>query len=96
MKYATVYISHRHVGRPIAEISRQFVDEASLGGARTYISDDNRYAVSPRAAVKEVLRHADALFMIYTDADADWGECMWEYGVCRGPGAVCTVRYCVP
>jgi hypothetical protein len=85
-----IFISHKHSDRAIANVVRSFITEQSTGRIRVFQSSDPS-APGPRIArhlnteLRKALWEASAVILIYTNAENDWGYCMWECGVATHP-----------
>jgi hypothetical protein len=85
-----LFISHRHVDRPIADILRKFVTDRS-GGRVAVFQSSSAEAENPRVGrelqkeLKERLWAAGVVVLVYTSQEEDWSYCMWECGVATHP-----------
>src|SRR3954453_8886931 len=92
VKQPLLFISHRHVDKPIADVLRQFVTERS-GGRISVFQSSSAQAEGARVGrevqreLKENLWQAGVIVLIYTSPDEDWSYCMWECGVATHPGS---------
>jgi TIR domain len=87
-----IFISHKHSDRAIANVIRSFITEQSSGNIRVFQSSDAA-ARGPRTGrhlvseLRDALWEANAVILIYTTPDKDWGFCMWECGVATHPNS---------
>jgi hypothetical protein len=93
-----LFISHKHVDRPIAETIADFLREKSGYSVDIHFSSSPQFQ-GPRIGrsltdeLRKALWKADALLLVYTTADQDWAYCMWECGVATDPGSTETNIY---
>ena len=90
MTKPTVFISHRHADKAIAEVVATFLDERSAGAATIHCSshtDFRRPTAGDSLAVslKRALGASDIVVLIFTSEAEDWSWCMWECGVATDP-----------
>ncbi len=88
---STIYISHRHADKAIADVLRNTIKGWCDGHVRVFQSSDVRKNVPKigqglTTTHKKVLSNTDALFLIYTVSDDEWLYCMWESGIATDPG----------
>lgn len=90
----TIFISHRHKDKPIADFLR-----AQLVGwldKNDRIFQSSAPGLGPEVGrelteeIKGVLSKTNLLFLIFTDSSADWGYCLWECGFADAPTTVAT------
>lgn len=90
MTKPTVFISHRHADKAIADVVATFLDERSAGVATIHCSSNSGFA-RPTAgdslggSLKRALGASDLVALIFTSAAEDWSWCMWECGVATDP-----------
>jgi hypothetical protein len=88
----TLFISHRHADRPIADVLRRFVTDRS-GGRISVFQSSSAEARSPRIGgelhkeLKEQLWAAEMVLLVFTSPEEDWSYCMWECGVATHPAS---------
>jgi len=85
------FISHKHADKELAEVFADFINKQSGGRVRLYLSSSWKYE-GPRfdnlnTALTNALWEAEALLLVYTQADQDWSYCMYEWGVTRQKGS---------
>jgi hypothetical protein len=86
----TIFISHKHVDRNIADEVREFVERRSNREVTVYQSSSGE-SEGPElgrpltAELKNALWKAGIVILIYTSEDQDWQWCMWECGVATNP-----------
>jgi hypothetical protein len=88
------FISHKHADKDLAKVFADFVSTQSGGRIRVYLSSSWEYE-GPRygnlnAELTKALWEAEALLLVYTQADQDWSYCMYEWGVTRQKGSPLT------
>jgi hypothetical protein len=90
MTKPTIFISHRHADKAIADVVAEFLDERSAGSATIYCSSHTDF-VHPTAgdslevSLKRALGASDVVVLIFTSEAEDWSWCMWECGVATYP-----------
>jgi hypothetical protein len=90
MTKPTVFISHRHADKAIAEVVATFLDERSAGAATIHCSSHTDFR-RPTAgdslglSLKRALGSSDVVVLIFTSEAEDWSWCMWECGVATDP-----------
>jgi hypothetical protein len=85
-----LFISHRHVDRPIADALRKFVTDRSGGRVAVFQSssaeaENARVGRELQKELKERLWAAGVVVLVYTSPEEDWSWCMWECGVATHP-----------
>ena len=90
MTKPTVFISHRHPDKAIADVVATFLDERSAGAATIHCSshtDFRRPTAGDSLAIslKRALGASDVVVLIFTSEAEDWSWCMWECGVATDP-----------
>ena len=86
----TVFISHRHADKAIAEVVAEFLVERSAGAATIFCSSHTDF-VRPIAgdnltvSLKHALGASHLVVLIFTSAAEDWSWCMWECGIATDP-----------
>ena len=86
----SLFLSHRHDDRQIADVLREFVKDRSGGRVEVYQSSSVE-AGAPRAGrelqreLVERLWTASVVVLVYTSSEEDWSYCMWECGVATQP-----------
>ena len=90
MTKPTVFISHRHADKAIADAVATFLDERSGGAATIYCSSHTDFArptagESLEVSLKRALGASDLVVLIFSSAAEDWSWCMWECGVATDP-----------
>jgi hypothetical protein len=90
-KTPLLFISHKHSDWEIAKTLAQFLKKTTANQIRIHLSsgsDDE--APAPGRNLNQQLRdklwESEALILIYTDSEKDWGYCLWECGVATLPG----------
>src|SRR5262245_31700108 len=88
----TIFISHKHVDRNIADAVREFVRQTSRNEVAVYQSSSGE-SEGPELGrplteqLKNALWKAGIVILIYTSEDQDWQWCMWECGVATNPNS---------
>lgn len=87
-----LFISHRHVDRPIADVIRKFVTDRSGGRIAVFQSssaqaDNARVGRELQRELKERLWAAGVVILVFTSPKEDWSYCMWECGVATHPAS---------
>lgn len=86
----SIFISHRHTDRQIAEAINKNLQLWGIPQKSIYQSSAAGGA-GPRIGgtltedLKDALYRANAVLLVYTFADQDWSYCMWECGVATDP-----------
>jgi hypothetical protein len=86
----TIFISHKHADRKIADAVREFVEQRSNREVTVYQSSSGE-SEGPElgrpltAELKNALWKVGIVILIYTSEDQDWQWCMWECGVATNP-----------
>jgi hypothetical protein len=86
----SVFISHKHADRTIANVVREFVQQRTNREVSVFQSSAAE-AESPElgralsAGLKQALWNTGVVVLIYTTEDQDWQWCMWECGVALKP-----------
>jgi hypothetical protein len=89
-KERLLFISHKHVDHKIANVLGDFAKGQSLNLVKVHLSSDPNFE-GPKIGknlndqLKQALRNANAVILLYTSADQDWSYCMWECGVAIDP-----------
>jgi hypothetical protein len=85
-----LFISHKHSDWRIARELSQFLKKTTANQLRIHLSsgsDDE--APEPGRILSQQLRNklweSEALILVYTDSEKDWGYCLWECGVATLP-----------
>ena len=85
-----LFISHKHSDWRIASTLSQFLKKTTASQLRIHLSsgsDDE--APEPGRILSQQLRNklweSEALVLVYTDSERDWGYCLWECGVATLP-----------
>ena len=85
----TIFISHRHDDKKIADVIRNTLDEWGVGRISIFQSTgtklSTRVGAPLSAELKNNLVDANVVILVYTFADKDWSYCMWECGVATDP-----------
>ncbi len=87
-----LFISHRHDDKALAEVVRQTFQRFSGGRIKIYQSS-SASAHGPSggrsltAQLREALKEASALILLYTEPSEDWQYCMWECGLATAGAA---------
>lgn len=82
-----IFISHRHVDRPIADILRQSLMDWSTGHCEIFQSSDQGTIQNIDKGIQDklvkvlILSETELLILVYTHPDEDWSWCMWECGI---------------
>ena len=80
-----LFISHKHVDEELAKVFADFVMKQSVGRVRVHLSSNWKYEGARYGSLshglREALREAEALLLIYTNPDQNWDYCMYEWGV---------------
>jgi hypothetical protein len=85
-----VFISHKHRDKSIADVISHFLRGQSLGQVEIFQSSSSS-AKAPEIGknlnqeLKQNLRRASVVILVYTTSDQDWSYCMWECGVAMSP-----------
>lgn len=88
----TVFISHKHSDKSIADVVRHFIEDRS-GGRITVFQSSSEDAQAPRLGrnlnqeLCTRLWQTGLLLLIYTSPDDNWDYCMWECGVALRPSS---------
>jgi hypothetical protein len=86
----SLFISHRHGDRHIANVLREFITNRSGGRVDVYQSS-SAVADAPKAGRelnRELVEHlwtTNVVMLVYTNSEEDWSYCMWECGVATHP-----------
>ena len=86
----TIFISHKHADRSIADAVREFVERKSNREVAVYQSSSGK-SQGPELGrpltneLKNALWKVGIVILIYTSEDQDWHWCMWECGVATNP-----------
>ena len=88
------FISHKHADSDLAKVFADFVNTQSGGRIRVYLSSSSEYE-GPRygnlnAELIKALWEAEALLLVFTQADQEWSYCMYEWGVTKQKGSPLT------
>ncbi len=87
-----IFISHKHIDSPIADVIRVFIEERSACQVKIFQSS-SQWAEAPKAGrnlnneLMQALWETDVLILVYTIEDRDWSYCMWECGVASHPSS---------
>lgn len=94
MNKPLVFISHKQSDRAIANVVRNFVTEQTSNKVKVFQSSDSgAAAVTPEvgrtlnAELRSAPWECNAVILVYTTQDQDWGYCMWECGVATNPAS---------
>ncbi len=86
----SIFISHRHTDRQIAEVINNHLQLWGIPQNSIYQSSAAG-GTGPKIGgtltqdLKDALYRANAVLLVYTFADQDWSYCMWECGVATDP-----------
>ena len=85
----SVFISHRHVDKAIADLFREAFDRWSNGEIDVYQSSSAEHASKISADLDEsiaaAIANASIVLLIYTEAPGDMDWCMYECGLAQDP-----------
>ncbi|MEO1263755.1 MAG: hypothetical protein AAFZ15_33415 [Bacteroidota bacterium] len=85
----TLFISHRHQDRILADIFRTAFEEWSNGNVTVFQSSNERAGIGVGEELDDSINKAAAdasvLLLIYTVTDDDWTWCMYECGLAQDP-----------
>lgn len=85
----TLFISHRHQDRVLADIFRTAFEEWSNENVIVFQSSNVRAGIGVGEGLSDTIRKAAAdasvLLLIYTVTDDDWTWCMYECGLAQDP-----------
>ncbi len=85
----TLFISHRHADKKIADVLRNWIEHTTMGRVKTYQSSQPGQGPRPGYILTEELRRqlqaASVVLCIFTVHDHDWSYCMWECGLATDP-----------
>lgn len=85
-----VFISHKHKDKGIADVISQFLRNRSLNRVEIFQSSSSS-AKGPEIGknltqeLKQNLRRASVVILVYTTSDQDWSYCTWECGIAMSP-----------
>lgn len=89
----SVFISHRHADREIANVIREWINDSTMG-VTVYQSTHVRDSTRTGDRLAEVLRHqlhdSAVILCPFTGHGPDWSWCMWECGLATDPLAEST------
>lgn len=91
----TIFISHRHTDRQIADVISNHLQLWGIGENAIYqfsaatgtSSGIGEYLTQH---LRDALHRANIVILVYTFADHDWSYCMWECGVATDPQLLST------
>lgn len=101
MKKPLVFLSHKHADEPIASKFSDFISKAAAGRVEVYQSSNYRHrGPEPGAAglsdqLRNAIAGADVFVLIYTFADHDWANPIFETGIALDPGGDPTTVFVV-
>jgi hypothetical protein len=86
----SIFISHKHADRGIADAVREFIfrtsnREVSVFQSSAADSDNPDLGRILTSELKEALWKTAVVILVYTTEDQDWQWCMWECGVATTP-----------
>ncbi len=86
----TVFISHRHADKDIAQTVAEFIDRHSGGRAKVFCSSSKDFegvvaGQTIEGTLKQALAASDLVLLIFTVATEDWSYCMYECGLATDP-----------
>jgi hypothetical protein len=86
----SLFISHKHVDKKIADVISSFITMHSGGRVNIYQSsspwtDAPKVGRNLNKELRETLWSTNVLILVYTTTDHDWSYCMWECGVASHP-----------
>ncbi len=88
----SLFISHKHADRKIADVIREFIYQRTNREVKVYQSSASD-AEAPELGralsgeLKGALWQTGVVILIYTTEDQDWQWCMWECGVASVPAS---------
>ncbi|MBA3288778.1 MAG: TIR domain-containing protein [Acidimicrobiia bacterium] len=90
MTMPTVFISHRHADKDIAQTVAEFIDRHSGGRAKVFCSSSKDFegvvaGQTIEGTLKQALAASDLVLLIFTVATEDWSYCMYECGLATDP-----------
>jgi TIR domain len=90
MAAPSVFISHRHADKAIAQVIAEFLHQRSSGDARIFCSSSIDFTGpipgdNVEESLKQALAASDVVLLIFTSETEDWSYCMWECGVATDP-----------
>ena len=85
----SIFISHRHEDKYIADVFREAFEDWSNGAVRVFQSShaENAMLIGSELndAVRSAIANSNLVFLIYTTESADWSWCMYECGLAQDP-----------
>ena len=85
----SVFISHRHIDRNIADVFRETMEEWSGGEIDVYQSSHaesaSRISADLDEAIAEAIAGCNIVLLVYTEAPGDLDWCMFECGLAQDP-----------
>ncbi|SMX29732.1 hypothetical protein TRP8649_03871 [Pelagimonas phthalicica] len=83
-----IFISHKHQDTHLAKKLHEILHDKWLGGnGKVFLSSlpgSGKQGKNLNTELTEELRRTDLFILLFTDADEDWSNCMWELGVATG------------
>ncbi len=93
-KKLSVFISHRHKDKAIADVFRTAIEDWSSGDVEVVQSSNAETAFqvgeSLSASLRQAIAEANIVLLIYTVSDQDWSWCMYECGLAQDPNSLDT------
>jgi len=90
----SIFISHRHKDKKIADVFREAMEDWSNGGIKIFQSSHTETAIRIGDEIDDSIRKAIAesnlVLLIYTFAEDDWTWCMYECGLAQDPESLDT------
>ncbi len=90
----SVFISHRHKDKDIANVFREAIEDWSNCQVKVFQSSHAESALSIGDdlddSIKRAVADSNVVLLIYTAADADWAWCMYECGLAQDPDSMDT------
>jgi len=85
----SIFISHRHIDRPVADVFRETIEAWTGGGVKVYQSSNaesaSRISADLDEAVAGAIADCNIVLLIYTQAPGDMDWCMFECGLAQDP-----------
>jgi len=85
----SIFISHRHIDRRIADVFRETVEAWSDSAIKVYqsshSSNASRISADLDEAISEAIANCSIVLLIYTQAPGDMDWCMYECGLAQDP-----------
>jgi hypothetical protein len=90
----SIFLSHRHQDKHIADIFRETFEDWSNGKVHVFQSSHAENAITIGEelddSIKDAIAHSNVVLLIYTTENEDWSWCMYECGLAQDPEAMDT------